>query len=296
MPAVFSAADWLLLRAYRRTDPRGEPEPTFRYAELSTTLGDPLKLTDVAVQLRQAGNGFAAIRSTTQLGRKYAELAAMRASGTLRLSPATSRLTGLDGYFPFATDNYTLVQECTLPCYQAALVHATTLTLELMGMEQMPIVVNDKRDYRFLQHLLGQWSLRCGHPPSNSAWQLRRCRRFERGSDIFLQDSGVFLTTCDWYDVEDCDWELAPEAVPHYAAYNAGTGLLCMYPECVVVLEEDKQDLRAFFEKLKRPPYQMGFPTARGTETQVRQLFVSRKAATLPPCAPSLREAAATWQ
>jgi hypothetical protein len=291
MPAVFSAADWLLLRVYRLKDPGDDAEPTFRYAEKSTTSSNMLQLTELAKQLRQAGQGFAAIRSTTQIGRKYAELAAMRASGTLRLSPATSPSDGHTGYFPYATDNYTLVQECTLPCYQAALVHATTLTLEHLGIEKMPIVVNDKRDYRFLQHLLGQQSQHCASP-----WQLRRCRRFERASDIFLQDSGVFLTSCDWYDFEDCDWELAPEAVPHYAAYNAGTGLLCMYPECVVVLDEDKQDLCAFFEKLKQPPYQMRFPTARGTETQVRQLFVSRKAATLPPCAPSLREAAATWQ
>ena len=71
------------------------------------------------MQLMQAGNGFAAIRSTTQIGRKYAELAAMRADGTLRLSPASSPSAGHSGYFPFATDNYTLVQERTLPCYQA---------------------------------------------------------------------------------------------------------------------------------------------------------------------------------
>ena len=249
-----------------------------------------LKLNELGDRLRNSGQGYAAITSTTQIGRKYAELATMRASGVLRVSPPTLPSDGSSGYYPFATDNYTLVQECQLPCYQAAVVHATTLSLEMLGIEKMPIVANDKRDYRFLQHMLGQQQRH-----GASTWQLRRCRHLERASDIFLQDAGVFLISCDWYHVEDCDWELA-EGVPHYAAYNAGTGLLCMYPECIVVLDEDKQDLSAFFKKLTHPPYQMKFPTAVGTETQVRQLFVSIQAAMLPPCSPSLRQEAAKWQ
>ena len=48
--------------------------------------------------------------------------------------------------------------------------------------------------------------------------------------------------------------------MPHYIVYNAGTRVLFLYPEVVVVLDEDLEDIEGFLQKLQKPPYLIRTP------------------------------------
>jgi len=61
----------------------------------------------------------------------------------------------------------------------------------------------------------------------------------------------------------------------HYAAFNAGTRLLFLYPEFLIVSESDIQDLPAFIHSLWDEPFLVRIATDRGSGRGcVRQLFL----------------------
>ena len=61
----------------------------------------------------------------------------------------------------------------------------------------------------------------------------------------------------------------------HYSVYNANTRYLYLYPEAVILTEEDLADLPKFVEKMSQAPYQMKFSSIRGSgHAFVRLLFV----------------------
>ena len=76
---------------------------------------------------------------------------------------------------------------------------------------------------------------------------------------VFLQPDGVFIIHCAVTHKEDYDWGCA-DTVPHYIVYNAGTRVLFLYPEVVVVLDEDLEDIEGFLQKLQKPPYLIRTP------------------------------------
>ena len=92
-----------------------------------------------------------------------------------------------------------------------------------------------------------------------SAFSLRR-PLVPHIDDIFNLQSGVFVIHCAVTHKEDYDWEFA-ETVPHYIVYNAGTRVLFLYPEVVVVMDDDLRDLSRLFAKLKKPPYCIRMPS-----------------------------------
>lgn len=92
-------------------------------------------------------------------------------------------------------------------------------------------------------------------------------------ADVFHQPSGVYLIHCGVTHAEDYDWEFA-ETVPHLIVFNAGTRVLFMYPEVVVVLEEDVRDIKRFFSKLQEPPFLIRLPPCQHPARRwVRQVW-----------------------
>ena len=91
--------------------------------------------------------------------------------------------------------------------------------------------------------------------------------------DVFRQSLGIFLIHCEVvhaedFDVEDC------ESVPHYIVYNAGTRVLFLYPEVLVIKDEDIQDVPAFLARIREPPYLVRVASGEGTPRRwVRQIW-----------------------
>ena len=71
---------------------------------------------------------------------------------------------------------------------------------------------------------------------------------------IFLRTEGVYVIHCELYHEEDVGFEHA-ETVSHYITFNAGTGALYLYPEVLVVTNDDREDLVGFFGTLEQAPF-----------------------------------------
>ena len=97
--------------------------------------------------------------------------------------------------------------------------------------------------------------------------------------DVFRQSSGIFLIHCGVVHAEDFELEdRLTESVPHYIVYNAGTRVLflypCLYPEVLVIKDEDIQDVPAFLARIREPPYLIRVASGDGTARQwVRQIW-----------------------
>ena len=62
--------------------------------------------------------------------------------------------------------------------------------------------------------------------------------------DVFRQSYGIFLIHCEVVHAEDFELEdRLTESVPHYIVYNAGTRVLFLYPEVLVIKDEDIHDV-----------------------------------------------------
>ena len=75
-----------------------------------------------------------------------------------------------------------------------------------------------------------------------------------------MQTAGIYLIHTEVTHPEDWDFEYA-ELIDHYVAYNAGTRVLYLYPEVVVVLDSDLEDFEHFVARLRAPPFCMRLPT-----------------------------------
>ena len=93
--------------------------------------------------------------------------------------------------------------------------------------------------------------------------------------DVFRQSYGIFLIHCEVVHAEDFEVEDGlTESVPHYIVYNAGTRVLFLYPEVLVILDEDIQDVPAFLARIREPPYLVRVASGDGTARQwVRQIW-----------------------
>ena len=93
--------------------------------------------------------------------------------------------------------------------------------------------------------------------------------------EVFRQSSGIFLIHCEVVHAEDFDVEdRLTESVPHYIVYNAGTRVLFLYPEVLVIKEEDIRDVSAFLARMREPPYLVRVASGDGTARQwVRQIW-----------------------
>ena len=97
--------------------------------------------------------------------------------------------------------------------------------------------------------------------------------------DVFRQSSGIFLIHCGVVHAEDFELEdRLTESVPHYIVYNAGTRVLFLYPEVLVIKDEDIQDVPAFLARIREPPYLVRVASGDGTARQwVRQIWYNWK-------------------
>ena len=73
------------------------------------------------------------------------------------------------------------------------------------------------------------------------------------------------------YHFEDINYDDS-EGVPHYVMLNAGTGLMCCYPEVLIVTDEDRANLGAFFTKLVAAPFFMKFNVGGRANDSARRL------------------------
>ncbi|KAL1527146.1 hypothetical protein AB1Y20_015828 [Prymnesium parvum] len=92
--------------------------------------------------------------------------------------------------------------------------------------------------------------------------------------DVFLKTEGVYIIHSNYFHPEDVDFDDA-EAIPHYIVYNAGTRVLFLYPEVVVLEDEDIADIPAFVLKLRNVPFQTRLISDKGSYARrVRRLAV----------------------
>ena len=70
-------------------------------------------------------------------------------------------------------------------------------------------------------------------------FELRQVRPLERACDVFLRTWGVYLLHTLYYDARDVEYIDAAndfvEGIHHYATYNAGTKLLQLNPEILIL-------------------------------------------------------------
>ena len=65
--------------------------------------------------------------------------------------------------------------------------------------------------------------------------------------DVFRQSSGIFLIHCEVVHAEDFELEdRLTESVPHYIVYNAGTRVLFLYPEVLVIKGAEDSGVGSF--------------------------------------------------
>ena len=81
-------------------------------------------------------------------------------------------------------------------------------------------------------------------------------------ADLFCCTSGVYIIHTGVTHPEDWDVDDA-ELVPHYIVYNAGTRVLFLYPEVVVVQDTDLSEagLQTLVTKMRAPPYLLRLPS-----------------------------------
>ena len=80
--------------------------------------------------------------------------------------------------------------------------------------------------------------------------------------NLFCCTSGVYIIHAGVTHPEDWDVEYA-EVATHYVVYNAGTRVLFLYPEVIVVQDADVSaaGLPEFVERLRAPPYLLRLPS-----------------------------------
>lgn len=78
--------------------------------------------------------------------------------------------------------------------------------------------------------------------------------------DVFHKASGIFVIYTDHYTAEDMENPDIAEGVGHYIVYNAGTRVLFLNPEVIVLDEEDFANIFFFLKKIERAPYLLRIP------------------------------------
>ena len=178
------------------------------------------------------------------------------------------------GFVAWATDAVQLVKAKTLVCAQAAIVNATGMSLEALKIEQVPYPRNQydpgaRMNFLEVQSMLPDFELR------------KHGVDFDEVLQVFRKTSGVYLIHAGVTHTEDFDCSWA-ETVDHYVVYNAGTRVLFLNPEVVVVQDSDLDDLEAFVKTLSQKPYYIRL--YRGAPRRhMRRLWLARARAHLYP-------------
>ena len=90
---------------------------------------------------------------------------------------------------------------------------------------------------------------------------------------VFLQTRGIYLIHAYVTHEEDYEWDDV-ELIDHLIVYNAGTRVLFLYPEVVVLKQEDLEDIGTFVASLREPPYLLRLPVG-SCRRWVRRVFVA---------------------
>lgn len=227
-------------------------------------------------KVRKKG-GFHAISATVSIPRQIARLNQLRQEGLVRTSPNVNR-TGKGLMVAWATNAVALVEAKSMVCYQACLVNAVGVSLAHLGIAAAPLPRDQydpaaRASFKDMQTMLGG---------GGSDFELRKEGiDFDWVMEVFTQTVGVYLLYASVTHWEDADFEHA-EVVPHYIVYNAGTRVLFLNPEVVVVDDSDMHDLAGFVHKISQAPYLVRLHQGAARRT-IRRLWVARARAHLYP-------------
>ena len=112
----------------------------------------------------------------------------------------------------------------------------------------------------------------CGSEVAQSFILRKLPARIERTPDVFRETSGVYIIHARHYHADDLV-DTAGEHIKHYITYHAGTRLLYLYPEAIVLEDEDLLDIPAFLTRIK-VPFQIELDVGPGSAHRwVRQLY-----------------------
>ena len=139
-----------------------------------------------------------------------------------------------------------------------------------LGLDAMPIFIDMKLDFKKLNERLHACTF------LGSFFRLVKLKGVDPRftvRDLFSLRDGVYVIHAWVYHPDDCDCEYA-EGVPHYVVWNAGTRLLNLLPELVVVEERDLGDLDVLFERIAAPPCAVRMKTEESASLWVRRLVI----------------------
>jgi hypothetical protein len=178
---------------------------------------------------------------------------------------------------------------------QAALVHATGLSLEQLGVSQLP--ANTRLSFKHLNSQLSP----SGTPP------LFAFRTTPLSiTEMIAAPTGVFVAIAyHGYDedVEAVDSNFVRdrfaqgiELPKHFVTFNLDTNVVVTYPEVcqqpietllilaarllhatpqvVFIKAKEKLEPSLLLDRLRLPPYQLAFDTSRTSSSDIRQLFL----------------------
>ena len=162
------------------------------------------------------------------------------------------------------------------------LVHGFALPLERMGIA--PLGPTVELSFGDLNHSLTQ-----------ATTPLGRTFRLEKTTmgavEVIKADYGVWAIQGYHLHIEDLElvdgtnvrqaWRGGLEAIGHYFIINNYTGACFLNPEVVFMTPEEKRDPHIFFERLRRPPFQLVLDTSSRSHQNIRLLKIKATAAAL---------------
>jgi hypothetical protein len=206
---------------------------------------------------------FHMIPPTLSQARQLRRLDGLRATGQIRPCSTDAQVAlALDctkfGIVQYRTNDIELACAGKLSCFDAALVHATACTMQVLGI--VPLEPSAAHGLAFstlnrrLQESTGVGEFfqltKCApqsnpnclihlqSKPCTHAPLVQCANKVARGRHglpclvwhCFEATKGIFIIDCLHYHIEDIDYADS-EGIPHYIVYNAETRVLFLYPE-----------------------------------------------------------------
>ena len=85
---------------------------------------------------------------------------------------------------------------------------------------------------------------------------------------------GIYGIHTSLYHIEDIDFPEQSEGINHYIMVNADTRLVVLYPDVIIIDDEDLDDLNSFFKKMEEE-YLIKFNLYCSAHWHIRQLYFS---------------------
>ena len=243
-------------------------------------MGD--KHTGFQLETKRPFGTAACISPTMSLPEQYEELRRHRDEGLLKMDTQTKPVARITGpresgrpYFEWSTNEYRLVEGKSVSCWQAAMVAFTTLELCTLGIPPATPAPREGESFLGMERILD-----CSHFPIFRLLRPHMYRQMETIYDLFKVQFGMFVIFCYVYHNEDIDVpQKDTEGVPHYIVWNATIGLLQLYPETIVLEDEDRHSPSAIADLLAQDPNYIRLRTETGTLlSDVRQVYVDPNA------------------